>query len=89
MADGCGESETVIVNALGLQDSLLNGRRNRHQVRTYAELKEQLHRDLLAQHPEWIDADGNCPKCDAYDRRLAELIASFESASRKSIPQAA
>ena len=77
----------MIVNAMGLQDSLLTGRRNRRQVQTYAELKEQLHRDLLAQHPEWIDADGNCPTCDSYDRRLAELITCFESGTRKSVPQ--
>jgi hypothetical protein len=29
-------------------------------ARTYGELQRQLHKDLLAQHPEWIDADGNC-----------------------------
>ena len=72
---------------MGPRESVFNGRTKRHQVRTYAELQEQLHRDLLAQHPEWIDADGNCPTCDSYDRRLAELIASLESATRKSIPQ--
>ena len=25
------------------------------QIRTYADLQEQLHRDLMAQHPEWIE----------------------------------
>jgi hypothetical protein len=59
------------------------------QIRTYADLQEQLHRDLMAQHPEWIHADGKCPKCESYDRRLAELISSFQSASHKSLPQAA
>jgi len=42
-----------------------------------------MHRDLLAQHPEWIEANGNCPKCDEYDRRMAKLIAMFESASER------
>jgi len=28
------------------------------QIRSYAELQEQLHHDLRAQHPEWIDANG-------------------------------
>ena len=51
------------------------------QIRSYAELQEQLHNDLLAQHPEWIDADGHCPKCEAYDRRLAELISILQAAS--------
>ena len=59
------------------------------QIRTYADLQEQLHRDLLAQHPEWIDANGNCPTCDSYDRRLAELITVFQSATGKSVIQAA
>ena len=29
------------------------------QIRSYAELRVQLHRDLLAQHPEWIDSNGD------------------------------
>ena len=77
------------MNTPGPQENFSNGRTNRRQVRTYAELQEQLHRDLMAQHPEWIDADGHCPTCESYDRRLAELISSFQSGSRKSIAQAA
>ncbi len=75
------------MNTRGPQEISSNGRMNRHQVRTYAELQEQLHRDLMAQHPEWIDANGNCPTCDSYDRRLAEVIAAFQSASHSSIAQ--
>jgi hypothetical protein len=75
------------MNTRGPQENFSNGRAKRHQVRTYAELQAQLHRDLMAQHPEWIDANGDCPTCDSYDRRLAELIAAFESASRSSIVQ--
>jgi hypothetical protein len=48
-------------------------------VRTYGELQRQLHKDLLAQHPEWIDADGNCSMCDDYERRFARLISIFKS----------
>jgi hypothetical protein len=51
-------------------------------VRTYRELQRQLHKDLLAQHPEWIEADGNCPTCDDYERRLAQLISIFKSQSK-------
>jgi hypothetical protein len=51
-------------------------------VPTYHELQRQLHKDLLAQHPEWIDADGNCPTCDDYERRLAQLISIFKSQSK-------
>jgi len=51
-------------------------------ARTYGELQRQLHKDLLAQHPEWIDADGNCPTCDDYERRFARLISIFKSQSK-------
>jgi hypothetical protein len=57
------------------------------QIRTYADLQKQLHRDLMAQHPEWIEANGDCPTCESYDRRLAELITVFESATRNSVRQ--
>ena len=49
------------------------------EIRSYAELQEQLHRDLLAQNPEWIDSDGNSPMLDWYDQRLAKLISTFQS----------
>jgi len=57
------------------------------QIRTYADLQKQLHRDLMAQHPEWIEANGDCPTCESYDRRFAELITVFESATRISVRQ--
>ena len=41
-----------------------------------------MHKDLLAQHPEWIDADGNCPTCDDYERRFARLISIFKSQTK-------
>ena len=63
-------------------------RTNWGQIRTYADLQKQLHRDLIAQHPEWIDANGDCPTCESYDRRLAELITVFESVPGNSVTQA-
>jgi len=62
-------------------------RANWRRIRTYADLQEQLRRDLMAQHPEWIDDNGDCPTCDSYDRRLAELITAFESGTRDSATQ--
>jgi hypothetical protein len=59
------------------------------QIRSYAELQEQLHHDLRAQHPEWIDANGNSPMVDWYDQRLAELITIFQSANRNPMKRAA
>jgi hypothetical protein len=86
--NACGEGENLFMNVASPRKSSSNARTKWEQIRTYAQLQEQLHRDLLAQHPEWIDADGSCPACDFYDERVAELISWFESAARKSITQA-
>jgi hypothetical protein len=45
-----------------------------HEVRTYAQLQRHIHHSLRAQHPEWIQPDGDCPMCDAYESRLAILL---------------
>jgi hypothetical protein len=42
-----------------------------------AELRQQIHNDLRVQHPEWVEPNGGCPKCDSYESRLAELLQSF------------
>ena len=63
--------------------------KSRQQIRSYAELQEQLHRDLVAQHPEWIDSNGNNPMLEWYDRRLAELIAIFQSINEHSVNRTA
>ena len=49
-------------------------------IRTYRELQQRIHNDLRAQHPEWIEPNGESPICDWYERRLAELIRFFQSA---------
>src|SRR4029077_7133090 len=48
-----------------------------HQVRTYAELRQQIHDELRIQHPEWGEADGKSPMCDSYEARLMELLDSL------------
>ena len=40
----------------------------------YVALQREMHDALLQQHPEWVERDGNCPTCDDYDRRFAELL---------------
>ena len=45
-----------------------------HQIRTFAELRQQIHDDLRVQHPEWVQPDGKSPMCDSYEARLAKLI---------------
>jgi hypothetical protein len=44
------------------------------ELPAYAELQRQMHDALLIQNPEWIQRNGDCPRCDDYDRRLAELL---------------
>ena len=53
------------------------------QIHSYAELQQRIHDDLRVQHPEWVKSNGDCPTCDAYERRLAELIGLFQSSERK------
>ena len=46
-----------------------------HQIRTYTELRQQIHDDLRLQHPDWVQPNGDSPICDSYEARLMELIA--------------
>jgi hypothetical protein len=52
------------------------------EIHSYAELQRKIHEDLRAQHPEWVEPDGNCPTCECYERRLAESIDLFQSSGR-------
>jgi hypothetical protein len=45
-----------------------------HQIHTYTELQKQIHDDLRIQHPEWVEPNGESPKCDAYEARLVEVL---------------
>ena len=36
--------------------------------------KVQIHEALRIQHPEWVEPNGDCPTCDSYESRLAELL---------------
>ena len=44
------------------------------EIRSYAELQRQIHDALRVEHPEWVEANGDCPTCDSYESRLAELL---------------
>jgi hypothetical protein len=54
------------------------------EVRAYAQLQEQIHDALRMQHPEWIEPNGDCPNCDSYESRLAELLGLSSSAEHRS-----
>jgi len=45
-----------------------------NQIHTYTELRRQVHDDLRIQHPEWVEPNGESPKCDSYEARLTELL---------------
>jgi hypothetical protein len=40
----------------------------------YLRLQRDIHDALRAQHPEWIQPDGDCPIGDWYDERFSELL---------------
>jgi hypothetical protein len=46
-------------------------------VDNFTALQQQIHSDLRAQHPEWVRADGECPNCDFYEARLAQLLEGY------------
>jgi hypothetical protein len=45
-----------------------------HSIHTYTELQQQIHDDLRIQHPEWIQPNGESPRCDSYDACLTEML---------------
>jgi hypothetical protein len=53
------------------------------EVEPYVQLQRQMHEALRNEHPEWIQPNGECPMCEAYESRLAELLGlSFERQHR-------
>ncbi len=48
---------------------------------------EQVHQLLLLairnQNPQWVTADGECPACDTYERKLAELARKLFSGRQR------
>jgi hypothetical protein len=43
-------------------------------VQAYVQLQHQIHEALRKEHPEWIEPNGECPTCELYESRLAELL---------------
>jgi hypothetical protein len=60
------------------------------QIHSYRDLQQQIHNDLRRQHPDWVEPNGDCPTCDSYESRLAELLELTERQSAvgtiKSLP---
>ena len=43
-------------------------------VQPYVQLQQEIHEALRKEHPEWVEPNGDCPMCEAYELRLAELL---------------
>ena len=54
------------------------------EIRSYVQLQQQIHDALREEHPEWIDENGDCPTCESYESRFAELLDLFQSNERRS-----
>ena len=52
-----------------------------NEIHSYSGLQQQIHDDLRVQHPEWVEPNGECPTCDSYESRLAELLGLTQSAN--------
>jgi hypothetical protein len=50
-----------------------NRRTNGSQTNLH-QLQNEIHDALRVQHPDWIEPDGDCPTCESYESRLAELL---------------
>ena len=50
----------------------------------YVQLKRVIHEALLKEHPEWIEPNGECPMCEIYESRLAELLGLASSGEYRS-----
>ena len=44
------------------------------KIRSYEELQELIRISLRAQHPEWVEPNGESPICNFYESRFAELL---------------
>ena len=44
------------------------------EIRSYPQLQRQIHDALRVEHPEWVEPSGDCPTCESYESRLAELL---------------
>jgi hypothetical protein len=46
---------------------------NENRTRLF-QLQQEIHDALRVQHPDWIEPNGDCPTCESYESRLAELL---------------
>jgi hypothetical protein len=51
---------------------------------SYGQLQQQIHYALREQHPEWVEKNGDCPTCESYESRFAELLELFRMQEHRS-----
>jgi hypothetical protein len=54
------------------------------ELQAYVQLQQEMREALRKEHPEWIEPDGECPTCEAYESRLAELLGLASSTEYRS-----
>jgi len=64
-------------NVLVAPESVATEVAGAHPVDNLTALQFQIHNDLRAQHPDWVQSNGDCPTCDFYEARLAELLEGY------------
>src|SRR5262249_2694219 len=79
LASSNGKSHTRAMAASGLLPTVLAMKTNASPraikgVEAYLQLQQQMHEALRRQHPDWVQPNGESPRCDAYESRLAELL---------------
>ena len=57
------------------------------ELPAYTQLQREVHDALRAQHPDWILPNGDCPTCDSYDARFAELLMHAPPRSSRALKQ--
>lgn len=60
----------------------------RDELHAYAALQKQVHEALIAEHPEWIEADGGSPMLELYDARFAEILTMLQPPASRSARRA-
>jgi hypothetical protein len=61
--------ETRMKNNDDANDRIISGSRTH-----LFQLQQEIHDALRIQHPDWVGPDGDCPTCESYESRLAELL---------------
>ena len=89
LASDKGKSHPRAMAVLYLPPTVLamktnTSRRVNKEVEPYVQLQRQMHEALLKEHPEWVQANGECPTCEAYESRLAELLGLSSQSEHRS-----